>query len=86
MGSSVSVAAPLYQFLSKKCEFDISNAWKIGTGSVNEKHEKKDRKCAIQQSTYGNPDILQSIGSQSGVREPPGVLEGVPGGPQLNDR
>ena len=24
------------------------------------------------------------IGSQTGVRGPPGVLEGVPGGPQLN--
>ena len=29
--------------------------------------------------------VLYGIGSQSGVRGPPGVLEGVPGGPQLND-
>ena len=28
---------------------------------------------------------LYSSGSQSGVRGPPGVLEGVPAGPQLND-
>ena len=29
--------------------------------------------------------ITYSLGSQSGVRGPPGVLEGVPGGTQLND-
>ena len=29
--------------------------------------------------------VVYGIDSQSGVRGPPGVLEGVPWGPQLND-
>ena len=29
--------------------------------------------------------VIYILGSQSGVRGPPGVLDGVPGGPQLND-
>ena len=29
--------------------------------------------------------VVHGIGSQSGVRGPPGVPEGVPGGPQIND-
>ena len=34
----------------------------------------------------GNVPLMPySIGSQTGVQGPPGVLEGVPGGPQIND-
>ena len=42
----------------------------------------------FQKKRFGNSlSSLEAyvIGSQSGVRGPPGVLERVPGGPQLND-
>ena len=35
--------------------------------------------------TLLTPPVVHSHGSQSGVRGPPGVLEEVPGGTQLND-
>ena len=48
-------------------------AWERGGGEEGWNERKKE------ESFGGN----KSIGSQSGVRGPPGVLEGVPGGPQL---